>query len=141
MDIFDVNYEMDKFDQNNINIMLNNLGINAINYFMAMTRPSFISKVFLGVLSEFTNRYCIIAFNENEIYIIITAGLTGKTIDKIIKINRNMMNGLKLSNSLIYYMLKIDVEGCVYNLQVFKKVGGFNNIKDSLETFKKIYNQ
>ena len=50
------------------------------------------------------------------------------------------MLSLFFTNILVSFMLKLKVGENKLIFQVFKKVGKFKNIKESINLFKKIYN-
>ena len=47
---------------------------------------------------------------------------------------------MKMSDIIISYMLNIVAGKSTIKFQVFKKVAKFNNVKNSIELFKKTYN-
>lgn len=140
MNITKMDYEMDKFNEENIELMLNNLGLSADNYFLTLTKPSLLNVALVGNIANFSNRYCIICFSETELNLIMLSRIDSKKVTELIKINRNEINKIKLSNILISYMLKINVDGSNMKFQVFKKVAKFSKLKNSIELFKKSYN-
>lgn len=105
-----------------------------------MTRPSFLTAGLIGHIAEFANRYCIISFSETELNIIILSRINSKKVTELVKIPRSEINNLKFTNILVSFMLKLKVGENKLIFQVFKKVGKFKNIKESINLFKKIYN-
>lgn len=88
---------------------------------------------------DFSNRYCIICFSETEINLIMLSRVSNKKVTEIIKINRNEINNIKLSNVMISYMLNIKTSESTMRFQVFKKFGRFTKVKNSIELLKKTY--
>ena len=121
--------------------MLSQFGFNVNNYFIAMTKPSLISVALVGNLAEITDRYCIICFSETELNLIMTSRINTKKVTELIKIPRNEISNIKLSNILISYLLKLKTNESTIKFQVFKKVARFTKLKDSIELFKNIYIQ
>ena len=139
MNVTKSDYKSQKFDQENVEILLTNLGLNVNNYFFAMTKPSILSRVLIGNIMDFSNRYCIICFSETEINLIMLSRVDNRKVTEIIKINRNEINNIKLSDIMISYMLNIKTSEATMKFQVFKKFGKFAKIKNSIELFKKTY--
>ena len=139
MNVTKYDYIMQKFDQENVETLLTNLGYNINNYFFAMTKSSVLSKVIIGNIMDFASRYCIICFTETGINLIMLSRLDNKKVTDIININRNEINSLKLKNILISYMLKIKTSESTMKFQVFKKYGNFTKTKSSIDLFKRIY--
>lgn len=140
MDVTKMNYEMEKFNEENVQLMLQNLGFNIDNYFIAMTKPSLLNVALIGNISEFSNRYCIIAFSETELNLIMLSRINSKKVTEILKIDHAEISKMKLSDILISYMLNITASQSTMKFQVYKKVAKFNNLKSSIELLKKIYN-
>ena len=92
MNVTKYDYIMQKFDQENVETLLTNLGYNINNYFFAMTKSSVLSKVIIGNIMDFASRYCIICFTETEINLIMLSRLDNKKVTDIININRNEIN-------------------------------------------------
>ena len=130
---------MQKFDQENVEALLVNLGLSVDNYFFAMTRPSLLSRAVIGNIVDFANRYCIISFSETEINLIMLSRLSNKNTTELIKINRNEIVSAEFSSILISYMLYLKTNESSMKFQVFKKFGKFNKISASLELFKRLY--
>lgn len=135
-----IDYNMDFFNQENIELMLTKLGFNTNNYIWGITKSSMLNRALIENIVDFANRYCIICFSETELNLIMLSRINNKKVTEIIKIPRNEIINIKLSNILISYMLKIKLNGTNLNFQIFKKVASFTNIKNSIDLFKKIYN-
>lgn len=131
---------MECFNEENIEIMIKNLELNTKNYFIALTKPSLLNLALLGNITNFFNRYCIICFSETELNLIMLSRVDSKKVTELIKINRNEINKIKLSNILISYMLKINISKSNMKFQVFKKVAKFSKLKESIRLFKDSYN-
>lgn len=140
MNAIKLNYEMYCFDENNIRQMLNQLNLNSNNYFIAMTKPSLLKIALVGEIIEIANRYCIICFNETELNLIFLSRTNSKNATDLVKIPRNEISDIKLSNVLVSYMLDIKCCESKIKFQVFKKVAGFSNLKNSIDLFKVMYN-
>lgn len=134
-----INYKMEKYNDENVQIMLKNLGLNVNNYFIAMTQASFLDVAIMGSIAERSDRNCIIAFSETELNLIMLSILDNKKVTEIIKIDHSEINKMKLSDILISYMLYITAGKSSIKFQVYKKVINFNNLKNSIELFKKMY--
>lgn len=139
MDVIKLEYDMEKFNEENVELMLSKLGLNINDYFIAMTKPSLLSVAAIGNIAEFANRYCIICFSETELNLIMLSRIDNKKVTELIKIQRNEINNIKFSNILVSYMLNIKVSESTMKFQVFKKVARFTKIKNSIESFKRIY--
>ena len=139
MNVTKFDYNLKKFNQENVEVLLTNLGLNLNNYFLAMTKPSILSRALIGNIMDFSSRYCIICFSEIEINLIMLSRVDNKQVTEIIKMNRNEINDIKLSNVLISYMLNIKSSESTMNFQVFKKFGRFTKVKNSIELFKNTY--
>lgn len=139
MNVTKIDYEMQKFNQENVELMLKELDLNANNYFIAMTKPSILKVALIGNIAEFANRYCVICFSETELNIVMLSRINTKKTAEVLKINRDEIKKIKLSNILISYMLNIAIDKSKIKFQVFKKVAGFSDLKKSLELFKKTY--
>ena len=139
MNITKMEYAMEKFNEENVEILLKNLGLNTNNYFIAMTKPSLLDVAFKGMIAEFSNRYCIICFSETELNLIMLSNVNSTKVTELIKINRNEISKMKLSDVLISYMLNITASESTMKFQVYKKVAKFTKLKSSLEAFKKLY--
>ncbi len=74
-----------------------------------MTKPSLLSVALMGNIEEFSNRYCIICFSETELNLIMLSRISNKKITELIKIDRNEISNIKLSDILISYILNINV--------------------------------
>ena len=59
MNVTKLDYTFQKFDQENVETLLTNLGLNVNNYFFAMTKPSILSRALIGNIANFSNKYCI----------------------------------------------------------------------------------
>lgn len=140
MNITKIDYDMESFNQESVELMLSSLGLNVNNYLIAMTKPSLLSVAAIGTIAEFANRYCIICFSETELNLIMISRINSKKITELIKIPRNEINNMKLSNIWISYMLNIKANESTMKFQVFKKVARFTKVKKSIESFKKMYN-
>ena len=140
MDITKMDYEMEKFDEQNVQLMLQNLGFNMDNYFIAMTKPSLLNRALIGNIVDFSNRYCIIVFSETELNLIMLSRINSKKVTEILKIDHAEISRMKMSDILISYMLNITESQSTIKFQVLKKVAKFNNLKSSIELFKKMYN-
>lgn len=66
--------------------------------------------------------------------------LNSTKVTELIKINRNEISKIKLSDILISYMLNLTSNESNMKFQVYKKVAKFTKLKDSLELFRKLYN-
>lgn len=140
MNVTKMDYEMEKFNEENIERMLKNLGLNIDNYFTAMTKPSLLNVALMGNIAEFSNRYCIICFSETELNLIMLSRINSKKVTELLKIDRNEISKMKLSDILISYMLNITASQSTMKFQVYKKVAKFTKLKSSIELFKKLYN-
>lgn len=139
MNVTKVDYKLEKFNEENVESLLRNIELDANNYFIAMTKPSTLNTFLAGYFAEFSNRYCVFCFSETELNIIILSGLGNKNVREIIEIKHDEITNIKLSNILISYMLNMKASGSSMKFQVFKKVGGFKKVKNSIELFKKMY--
>ena len=63
--------------------------------------------------------------------------LNSTKVTELIKINRNEISKIKLSDILISYMLNITASESTMKFQVYKKVAKFRKLKNSLEILKK----
>ena len=140
MEVTKLEYDMESFNEENVELMLSKLGLNMNNYFIAMTKPSILSVAVIGNIAQFNNRYCIICFSETELNLIMLSRINSKKATELIKIQRSEINNIKLSNVLISYTLNVKVSESVFKFQVFKKVARFTKIKNSIDAFKKMYN-
>ena len=139
METMKLDYNMEAFNEDNIKQLLSSLGLDVNNFFMGMTKPSVASVALVGALAQFSNRYCIISFSETELNLIMLSRLDNKKVTDLIKISRNEITKVKLSDVLISYMLKIKTNDSSFKIQVFKKFGKFSNIKTAIQTFKGVY--
>ena len=105
-----------------------------------MTKPSLLSVAAMGSIVEFADRYCVICFSEKELNLIMLSRMNSKKVTELIKVKRNEISNIKLSNILVSYMLDIKTSDSVFKFQVFKKVARFTKIKNSIDLFRKIYN-
>ena len=140
MNVTKMDYEMEKFNEENVELMLKDLGLNIDNYFIAMTKPSLLNVALMGNIAEFSNRYCIICFSETELNLIMLSRINSKKVTELLKIDRNEISKMKLSDILISYMLNITVSQSTMKFQVYKKVAKFTKLKGSIELFKNLYN-
>lgn len=140
MNSFKLDYEMNSFDEENVNQTIRQLNINANGYIMSMTRPSMLKIALIGNIAEFANRTCIICFSETELNLIMLSRISNKKVTEVIKIPRNEIKSIKLSNILISYMLRIKCGNSKIKFQVFKKFAKFPNVKNQIELFKRMYN-
>ncbi len=138
MNVTKMEYKLEKVNQENVEVLLTNLGFNLNNYFIAMTQPSIMSRALIGSIVDFNDRFCIICFSEKEINLIMLSRIDSKKVTEIIKIDRNEIKEIQFSNVLISYMLKIQTPESTMRFQVFKKHAKFPKIKNSIELFKKI---
>lgn len=139
MNVTKLEYNMEKYDEENISLMLSRFGLDVNNYFIAMTKPSMLNEALLGSIIELANRYCIVSFSETEINLIMLSRVSNKKVTEVIKIPRSEIINIKFSNILISYTLSIKTNDSTLYFQVFKKVGKFTKIKSGIESFKKIY--
>lgn len=140
MNAFKLDYEMNSFDEENVNQTIRQLNINSNGYIMSMTRPSMLKMTLIGNIAEFANRTCIICFSETELNLIMLSRISNKKVTEVIKIPRNEIKSIKLSNILISYMLHIKCGNYKLKFQVFKKFSKFPNVKNQIDLFKRIYN-
>lgn len=140
MNVTKMDYKMDKFNEENVELMLKNLGLNTDNYFMTMTKPSLLNLALIGNIAEFANRYCIICFSETELNLIMLSRVSNKKVTELLKIERSEISNIKLSDIVISYMLNMTASESTMKFQVYKKVGQFTKVKSSIELFKKLYN-
>jgi hypothetical protein len=126
MNVTKVEYNLKKFNQENVEALLESLGLDVNNYLLSMTKPSMLSRALVGNIVDFSSRYCIICFSETEINLIMLSRINNKRVTETIKINRDEINNIKLSDSNMKF-------------QVFKKVGKFTKINSALEVFKQTY--
>lgn len=140
MNVTKMEYKMEKFNEENVEVMLKNLGLNANNYFVAMTKPSLLNVALIGNIAEFANRYCIICFSETELNLIMLSRINSTKVTELIKIESNEISKIKLSDILISYMLNLTASQSTMKFQVYKKVAKFTKLRDSLEVFKRLYN-
>lgn len=140
MNITKMDYEMKKFNEENVELMLKNLGFNIDNYFIAMTKPSLLNVALMGNIAEFSNRYCIICFSETELSLIMLSRINSKKVTELVKIDRSEISKMKLSDIVISYMLNITASQSTMKFQVYKKVAKFTKLKNSIELFKNLYN-
>ena len=66
--------------------------------------------------------------------------INSKKVTELLKIDRNEISKMKLSDILISYMLNITASQSTMKFQVYKKVAKFTKLKSSIELFKKLYN-
>ena len=78
--------------------------------------------------------------SETELNLIMLSRLNSTKVTELIKINRNEISKIKLSDILISYMLNLTSNESNMKFQVYKKVAKFTKLKDSLELFRKLYN-
>lgn len=140
MNAIKMEYKMDKFNEENVELLLKNLGFDSNNYLIAMTKPSVLSMALVGIITEFSNRYSIICFGEAELNLIMLSRIDSTKVTELIKINCNEINKMKLTNILISYMLDIKTNDSNLKFQVFKKVAKFTKLKNSMEILKKTFN-
>lgn len=140
MNVTKLDYNLEKFDDENIQLLLTKLGLNKDNYFIAMTKPSILTIALVGTIAEFANRYCIICFSETELNFIMLSRLNSKKVTELIKIQRAEIDNLKLKNILISYILTLKADKNKMIFQVYKKVAKIKNTKESIKLFKQIYN-
>ena len=140
MNITKMEYKMEKFNEENVELILKNLGLNVNNYFIAMTKPSLLNVAVIGLAAEFSNRYSIVCFSETELHLIMISRLNTTKVTEVIQIDRNEIDKIKLSDILISYMLNITAGESTMKFQVYKKVAKFKKLRESIEVFKKIYN-
>lgn len=140
MNVTKLDYNLEKFDDENIQLLLTKLGLNKDNYFIAMTKPSILTIALIGTIAEFANRYCIICFSETELNFIMLSRLNSKKVTELIKIQRAEIDNLKLKNILISYILTLKADKNKMIFQVYKKVAKIKNAKESIKLFKQIYN-
>ena len=93
MNVTKLDYNLEKFDDENIQLLLTKLGLNKDNYFIAMTKPSILTIALVGTIAEFANRYCIICFSETELNFIMLSRLNSKKVTELIKIQRAEAEG------------------------------------------------
>lgn len=141
MNVMKLDYDMGIFNEQNVELMLSKLELNTNNYLITMTKPSLLSFSAIGSIAEFANRYCIICFSETELNLIMLSRINSKKVTELIKIQRNEISNIKLSNILVSYMLNIKARESKFKFQVFTKVARFTKIKNSIESFKRIYIQ
>ena len=140
MNVMQLEYDMENFDEKNVELMLGKLGFNVNNYIISLTKPSLLSVAAMGSIAEFADRYCIICFSETELNLIMLSRMNSKKVTELIKVQRDEIANVKLSNILVSYMLDIKTSESTFKFQVFKKVARFTKIKNSIDLFKKIYN-
>lgn len=140
MNVTKVDYEMKKFNEENVELMIRDLKFNADGYLITMTKPSLLNVALIGNFAEFANRYSIICFSETELNLIMLSRINSKKVTEVIKIDRSEISKMKLSNVLISYMLDIIQGESTMKFQVYKSVAKFTKIKASIESFKKMYN-
>lgn len=140
MNVTKLDYNLEKFDDENIQLLLTKLGLNKDNYFIAMTKPSILTIALVGTIAEFANRYCIICFSETELNFIMLSRLNSKKVTELIKIQRAEIDNLKLKNILISYIFTLKADKNKMIFQVYKKVAKIKNTKESIKLFKQIYN-
>ena len=140
MNVTKLDYNLEKFDDENIQLLLTKLGLNKDNYFIAMTKPSILTIALIGTIAEFANRYCIICFSETELNFIMLSRLNSKKVTELIKIQRTEIDNLKLKNILISYIFTLKADKNKMIFQVYKKVAKIKNTKESIKLFKQIYN-
>ena len=59
MNVTKFDYMFQKFNQENVENLLRNLGLNVDNYFFALTKPSMLGRAFLGIAADFSSRYIV----------------------------------------------------------------------------------
>ncbi len=139
METTKLDYKLKKYNEENVEILLKELGLNSNNYFLAVTKASMLNRAIIGNVVDFFNRNCIICFSETEIDLIMLSRIDNKKITEIVKINRNEINNVKLSNILISYMLNVKLDKTSMKFQVFKKVRGFTKLRNAIDLFDKMY--
>ena len=130
MNVTKLDYNLEKFDDENIQLLLTKLGLNKDNYFIAMTKPSILTIALVGTIAEFANRYCIICFSETELNFIMLSRLNSKKVTELIKIQRTEIDNLKLKNILISYIFTLKADKNKMIFQVYKKVAKIKNTKE-----------
>lgn len=136
MNTTNLDYSMESFDENNVNTMLNRLGINASGYFIAMASPSLSQLIFVG---SFGYRNCIICFSETELNLIMLSRMTNTKATELIKIQRNEISNIKMSDILLGYKLSMKANGKKMKFQIHKSAAKFPKIGASIELFKQFY--
>lgn len=140
MHVEKLDYKMPKFNQESVEALLTNLRFDTNNYFFTMTKASVLSRMLIGNMVDFfANRYCMFAFTETEINLIMFSRLDTRKVTEIIRVNKNEINNIKLSNVLISYMLDMKYADSNMKFQVFKKFGNFTKTKSAIELFRKLY--
>ena len=133
------NYVMESFNEENIERMLSNFGLNKDHYLYMMTNLSTLQLVVGGTLANFARQYCIMSFNENEVVLFMLSRLDNKKVTNIIKINKCDIDTIKLKNVIISYNLKIKSKLGSIGFQLFKKVRGMSKQKENIKIFKSMY--
>ena len=130
MNVTKMDYTMERFSEENVELLLENLGLNTDNYIIAMTLPSLLNVALVGLIAEFSNRFCIICFSETEINLIMLSRTSNKKVTELIKINRNEISKMKFSDILVSYKLNMTASDSSMKFQVFKKVSLFTKTKN-----------
>lgn len=132
-------YVLEKCNEENIEKMLINYGLNKNNYLYMMTNASALSYVIAGSLANFSRQNCIMSFNENQIVLFMLSRLDNKKITNVIKIDKCDIDLIKLSNVIISYRLKIKSKVGDISFQLFKGARGLSKQKDNIKLFKTMY--
>ena len=140
MDIKEMDYTMERFSEENVAPLLESLGLNTNNYFIAMTLPSMLDVALFGHVAQFFNRFCIFCFSETEINLIMLSRVSNKKVTELIKIDRSEISNMKFSDILISYKLNMVVGDSTMKFQIYKKVSLFTKIKNSIKAFRELYN-
>ena len=67
MEVMKVDYEMEAFTGENVELLLSKFGFNLDNYFIAMTKPSLLSATLVGNIANFSKKIDIDKSNYENI--------------------------------------------------------------------------
>lgn len=133
------NYEMPGFDQNNIELMLQQMGLST-DFMWTMTEATMLDYAIFGSFAGFKSQNCIINFSEWGLILILLSRLNAKKVTGIIRIPKSDISLIKVSNILVSYNLKIKFAGGTLKFQLFKVVGGMKKQKENIAKFRNMYN-
>ena len=132
------NYDLNKFDDENIVDFLSRNNLNYENYFFASDMPGFGTYALYGAAGAMTMTNYIVTFDNSKIYLFELSKTSNKKIINLIKINLNDVEYLQSKNAMFGIVKRIKLKlknGDKYNFQCNKKVHGIEKQLLSLEKF------
>lgn len=134
-------YKLEKFDDENISQFLIQNNLNPSNYVFATIRQNTASILMLSAqASTLTMRNCIIAYDENRLYMFELSRLSDKKIVNAYTIEREEMskfNDTKLFSSHTITIVCKDKDMYIINLSA--KAKGISDHKEKIERLVEIY--